>query len=114
MPYVLMGDFGAIVRLGFREIFDGQEVGLVTRQTPTRELVDRLVEEPPDVVMLDLDAEGTDLLAMRIASDYPAVKVIACSSAQPTMRIFPPFHHGESYVTELDAARLVAAVTSRG
>ncbi|MCA1704271.1 MAG: hypothetical protein LC808_13820 [Actinobacteria bacterium] len=113
MPHVLVGDFGAIVRLGLREIFEDERWDLVAEEIGNGEVVRRLIETMPDVVVLDLDVTGTDSLARLIASDFPAVKVIACSSAKPVMRIFPPFHHGESYTTELDASRLIAAVMSR-
>jgi hypothetical protein len=42
------------------------------------------------------------------------VKVIGCSSATPEMRIFPPFHKGESYQSELTPALLVEAIRQRG
>jgi DNA-binding NarL/FixJ family response regulator len=110
---VLLGDFGAIVRLGLWDIFqEGAEV--VAEETAAGELVQRLVAALPDVVVLDLDLEGVEQLARRIAMEYPAVKVIACSSASPVMRIFPPFHRGESYLSELSSDLLVDAVGRKG
>jgi DNA-binding NarL/FixJ family response regulator len=109
---VLMGDFGAIVRLGLWDILeDGGD--LVTEETATSQVLDRLVATVPDVVVLDLDTAGVEQLARRIAVEFPAVKVIACSSVHPSMKIFPPFHHGESYVESLDPTRLVEAIRNR-
>jgi DNA-binding NarL/FixJ family response regulator len=109
---VLMGDFGAIVRLGLREVFDGEGLDLVAEEAVTGDILERLVEALPDVVMLDLDTEGVEALAVRIARQFPAVKVIACSSVRPTMRVFPPFHNGESYSATLNPAVLIGVVKS--
>lgn len=114
MARVLMGDFGAIVRLGLWEIFEGTERDVVAEETATADLMERLVAALPDVVVLDLDTDGIEGLARRIALEYPAVKVIACSSAEPVMRIFPPFHRGESYLSELSPDLLVEAANHKG
>jgi DNA-binding NarL/FixJ family response regulator len=110
VPRVLIGDFGAIARLGLRELLDEQGFELVAEEEAAENLMDRLTEARPEVVVLNLD-EAEDLVtAARIAAHFPAVKVIACSSTEPTMRIYPPFHHGESYVSELSRDLLAEAV----
>lgn len=114
MPRVLMGEFEAMVRRGLREIFERDGSDVTTVETTTEEILDRLVEIPPDVVLLDLDGRGGEALARQIVREYPAVTVIACSSATPEMRIFPPFHDGESYRSDLTPALLVAAIRQRG
>ena len=38
------------------------------------------------------------------------VKVVACSSLHPMMRVFPPLHYGEFYESDLDPALLTSAV----
>lgn len=110
MPRVLIGAFGMIAGLGLRELLHegGLEVVGISPDGPT--LFPRLSETRPDAVVLDLDGDDTDALATRIASTFPAIKVIACSAAQPVMRVFPPFHHGESYVSPLSTALLVTAL----
>ena len=45
-----------------------------------------------------------------IVHRFPRVKVVACSSSHPMMRIFPPLHYGEFYETDLDPALLTSAV----
>lgn len=107
-----MGDFGAIVRLGLWEIFE-TDLNVVAEEAATGELMERLVAVLPDAVVLDLDTGGVEELARHIALQYPAVKVIACSSATPVMRIFPPFHRGESYLSELSPDLLVEAVNHK-
>jgi DNA-binding NarL/FixJ family response regulator len=105
---VLLGDFGALARLGFRDVFRQHDVELL--EADTSDVLRHLVESMPDVIVLDLDKDGVVALAQQIAAEFPAVKVIACSSATPTMRIFPPFHHGESYRSQLDPGRLTHAI----
>lgn len=110
MARVLLGDFSAIVRLGLRDIFTDDGRNLVAEETQNDGILDRLLTVLPDVVVLDLDSNAGDGLARQIATDYPAVKVVACSSERPQMRVFPPFHHGESYVLELNPTSLVEVV----
>ena len=58
------------------------------------------------------DDEAVLTTAEEITSEFPAIKVIACSSEEPVMRVFPPFHHGESYASKLSAALLALALSS--
>jgi DNA-binding NarL/FixJ family response regulator len=108
MRRVLMGDFGALHRLGLQDILRCDDIELV--ETTDADVFDRLVEALPDVIVLDLDQRDVLDLVKRIVCLFPSVKVVACSSAEPLMRIFPPLHYGESYLTELDPALLTNAV----
>jgi DNA-binding NarL/FixJ family response regulator len=108
MRRVLMGDFSALHRLGLREILRCDGIELVETTEP--DVVDRLVEAPPDVIVLDLDQRDVLDLVHRIVHLFPSATVVACSSAQPLMRVFPPLHYGESYTTDLDAALLTRVV----
>jgi DNA-binding NarL/FixJ family response regulator len=102
MRRVLMGDFDALYRLGFEEILATQAVELI--EATATGVLDRLVEARPDVVVLDQEKDETESLVYRIVHDYPTITVITCSSGTPTMRIFPSFHGGESYLRPLDPA----------
>jgi DNA-binding NarL/FixJ family response regulator len=104
-----MGDLGAIVRLGLWDLFEECD-DLVTEEASTASLIDRVVEVVPDVVLLDLDADGSDQLARSISAGYPAVTVVACSSERPNMRVYPAFHRGESYVAPLEFDALIDVV----
>lgn len=108
MRRVLMGDFSALHRLGLQEILRCDGIELV--ETTGADVVDRLVEALPDVIVLDLDQRDVLDLVRRIVYLFPSVTVVACSSAQPLMRVFPPLHYGESYTTELDPALLASVV----
>lgn len=83
-----------------------RRLGTATR----REIIPRLSEAQPDVVLLDLDTEGAPELATRISAVFPAMKVIACSSDEPIMQVFPPFHYGESYVAPFTRALFAEAL----
>ena len=73
-------------------------------------VLDRICEALPDVIVLDLDKRSTGDLVHAIVHRFPRVKVVACSSQHPTMRVFPPLHYGEFYESDLDPALLTSAV----
>jgi DNA-binding NarL/FixJ family response regulator len=108
MTRVLMGDFSALHRLGFEDIL--RVDGIELMETCGTDVVGTLVEALPDVVVLDLDQGETADLVEQIVHRFPTVKVVACSSARPMMRIFLPLHYGESYTTDLDEALLTSAI----
>ena len=108
MTRVLMGDFEALHRLGLEDIL--RVDGIELMHTAGTDVLDRLLEALPDVIVLDLDKCTTDDLVHVIVHRFPRVKVVACSSSQPTMRVFPPLHYGEFYESDLDPALLTSAV----
>lgn len=110
MIRVLLGEFGPVARLGFQEALDVDGLQLV--EASAEDLRERIAAVFPHVVMIDLDRDGASELAAQLVTAFPSVKVIACSSAEPTMRVYPPFHGGESYVIELGVTELTAAVRS--
>lgn len=112
MPRVLLGEFGAIARLGLRDFLADEGFDVVAAGGSYGELVESLEGDGVDVVVVDLDMDDGDSVAAGLARSFPGVKVIACSSHRPTMLVFSPFSRGESYETELGAASLAAAVRS--
>jgi len=71
MTRVLVGNFSALHRLGFEEILRGDGIELV--QTNEVDVVDRLVQALPDVLVLDLDQIGVLDLVHRIVHLFPTV-----------------------------------------
>lgn len=110
MTRVLMGDFDAIHRLGLEDILDVEGVQLVS--TTGRDIVEQLVSALPDVVVLDLDKPDTPRVVARITAEFPAVRVVACSSDKPRMHVYPARHYGEYYDSDLQPEHLAAAVQS--
>ena len=107
---VLIGDFGVVAGMGLRKLLVEEGLEVVEAVETRREILPRLSEVQPDVVLLDLDTEDAPELAARISDAFPAMKVIACSSDEPIMRVFPPFHYGESYITPFTRVLFAAAI----
>jgi DNA-binding NarL/FixJ family response regulator len=105
---ILFGDFGGVVRAGFDEVLRGQRVEVL--RSDGRDLVNELLRGLPDVVVLDLDRAGTPDLVERLVREFPALKVVVCSSRRPLMRVYPPFHYGESYQVALEPDALMSAL----
>jgi len=108
MTRVLLGDFGALQQLGYRDLLRAEGIEVI--EVCGHNLVERLVDAVPDVVVLDSDAASSQHDVDEIVHRFPAVKVITCSSARPTMRVFPPRHYGESYTSRLEPALLTSAI----
>jgi chemotaxis response regulator CheB len=105
---ILFGNFGGVVRAGFDEVLRDERVEVL--RTDGRDVVDGLLEGLPDVVVLDLEAVGTPELVQRLVHEFPALKVVVCSSSRPVMRVYPPFHYGESYQVALEADAFTSAL----
>jgi len=63
-------------------------------------------------LVLDLDDEQGPATARAISAAFPSVKVVAFSADGQTMRVFPPFHRGESYAMALSTQGLLETVSS--
>ena len=112
MRRVLIVDFGVVVRMGLRELLDEEGLEVLEAAEMRPGITPRPGQIQPDVVLLDLDAEDVPELAVRISSAFPAMKVIACSSDEPIMRVFPPFHYGESYIAPFTRDLFAATLKS--
>lgn len=111
MRRVLLGDFGSVFRIGLDGLL--RERGYEVLPTvPGHTLIDRLVETRPDIVMLDLESDGSPLTARAISAAFPAVTVVAFSPNHKTIKVFPRFHGGESYDLTLSTEDLLDIVCS--
>ena len=108
---VLLGQFGGIFRVGLADLLREAGCDVLPDGPADGAFVDQVVSEAPAVVVLDLDGDGTDDTARLLTERFPAMTVIACSSVELTMRIYPPFHGGESYLSKLSPDLLVRAST---
>jgi AmiR/NasT family two-component response regulator len=89
-----MGSFGEIAGLGIRELLGEEGLELVAEEVSMEELMRRLKTARADVVLLDLDRRGVTDSAREVATEFPGVTVIACSSEESRMWILPA--HGEA------------------
>jgi DNA-binding NarL/FixJ family response regulator len=108
---VLVGPFAALLRAGVDDLLGDPRIAVIHTEVG-EDFFARLVAELPDVVLLDLEAPDSVELADRISRAFPALTVVACSSVDPTMRIFPRFHHGESYTSPVASASFTAALST--
>ena len=109
MTRVLIGEFGAIFRAGLADLLAEAGCDIVADDPPADGILEQLVDERPDVVLIDLDSPGAEDVSRALSSTFPALTVIACSSAELQMRVYPPFHGGESYLSQLSPDRLIRA-----
>lgn len=109
MPRILIGGFGAIASLGLQQLIE--EMGFDVTVKKADELLVEIAQLLPDAIVLDLETEDTPRVAREVASAFPAVTVVLCSSGQPVMRVYPRFHHGESYVAALTPELLAQAMS---
>jgi hypothetical protein len=103
---VLIGDFGELARAGVEDLLRSAQMQVIHSDG---DLIGRLMEARPDAVVLNLDDVASVEIAGRISTLFPAMTVIACSAKDPMMRVFPRFHHGESYISSLQDESLAAA-----
>jgi DNA-binding NarL/FixJ family response regulator len=108
---VLLGQFGGIFRVGLADLLRESGCDVLPDSPGPLALIDRVVSEAPAVVVIDLDGHDSEETARLLATRFPAMTVIACSSLETTMRIYPPFHGGESYLSKLSPDLLVRAST---
>ena len=111
MTRVLIGEFGAIFRAGLADLLAEAGCDVLPDDCVGAGILERVVDAQPTVVLLDLDRPGAEELACRLSASFPAVTVIACSSAAVQMRVYPPFHGGESYLSHLSPDLLVRVST---
>lgn len=107
---MLIAGMTGMGQLGLRESLRSSD--LYTEQVDTACVVDRVVEAPPDAIVLDLDAVGTSALTAELTRKFPSVTVVACSMLEPRMRVFPASDRSEPYDAPLTPAALTAALTS--
>ena len=65
----------------------------------------------PDALVMDASARDLGRAA-RVATAYPALTVVACSTSENTMRTFPKFGGGLCSSQPLSAAALLESVRS--
>lgn len=109
---VLLVDFGAIARKGFRDTLAERGFDVISLDCPVDQIEHWVRRHEPDVLVLDLDGQCTAELATDITAAFPDMKVIACSAEQPRMRVYPRHGGGESFHRELDPESLSDAVRS--
>ncbi|MCW5951089.1 MAG: response regulator transcription factor [Propionibacteriaceae bacterium] len=99
MAKVAVGDFDAMLAIGIRDVVTTRRMDVIHR--PTAAMLEYLHDCLPQLVVLDAGAPGSVEVIRRIVAEYPSIQVVTCSAHDPTLRVYPPFHHGESFETSL-------------
>lgn len=111
MASALVGDFGAIVRLGLVGVLSDAQIACVGEAcAPGEGLLQRLDGAEPDVVVVDWDDRRYEAVAASVLARRPQVTVIACSSDRLSMRVIPGRRDHGAYESRLSAQGLVEAV----
>lgn len=112
MSSALVGDFGAIVRLGLMGVLSDADINCVGEPsaTPAQGLLQRLDGAEPDVVVVNWDDRRYEAVAASVLARRPSVTVIACSDERLSMRVIPGRQDRSVYESRLSAQGLVEAV----
>ena len=113
MRRVLIGEFGEIPTMALRTLLEQHGLA-VAGEAMAAEIIPLVDEVQPDVLLLDLDDARTGGIAAEACARLPSMTVIAWSSAEPVMRVFPPRHQGESHESPLTFDGLAAALKDGG
>jgi DNA-binding NarL/FixJ family response regulator len=106
---VLINDFDTIVGLGLRDVLTDRGCEVVTgRATLTPAM---LADLRPDAIVVDMDDTEVTAAAEALIDEFPGIRIVECSSAQPVMRVFPAYRFGKSLDLPLDPDTLYDAVT---
>ena len=110
-PRVLLGNLGPIMVIGMARLLaeDGAEV--IGQERHPSSIVSTAGRLRPDVVVLDLNTEGSRELGSRVQRVSPETKVILCDSDQDGMEVLDP---GATSVRRVEAGGLQSELaTSR-
>jgi AmiR/NasT family two-component response regulator len=109
MRRVLIGEFGEVPAMALRHLLEQEGLTVVGEAAAEEEIVALVGEVRPDVLLLDLDDARTEDIAVAAGARLSTLTVIAWSSAEPVMRVFPP-GQGKSQTSPLTFGRLAAAL----
>jgi DNA-binding NarL/FixJ family response regulator len=86
-PRVLLGNLGPIMVIGMARLLDEEGADVIGQEKHPSSIVSAAGRLRPDVVVLDLNAEGARELCMRVQRVSPETKVILCDSDEDGMEV---------------------------
>lgn len=110
MSGVLVGEFGAVMRLGLLEVLADARIECVGERSVQPDLLARVEATAPDAVLVDWDDRRSEAVMASVQTRLPTVTVIACSSDRLAMRVVPGRVDRVAYESELSTSGLVEAV----
>jgi len=102
-PRVLLGNLGPIMVIGMARLLAEEGAEVIGQEKHPSGIVSAAGRMRPDVVVLDLNSEGSRELGLRVQRVSPETKVILCDSDQDGMEVLDP---GTEDLRRVDAGGL--------
>jgi DNA-binding NarL/FixJ family response regulator len=110
-PRVLLGNLGPIMVIGMARLLSEDGAEVIGQEKHPSGIVSAAGRMRPDVVVLDLNTEGSRELSSRVQRVSPETKVILCDSDQDGMEVLDS---GADSLRRVDAGGLrLELATSR-
>ncbi len=110
-PRVLLGNLGPIMVIGMARLLSEDGAEVIGQEKHPSSIVSAAGRLRPDVVVLDLNTEGSRELSSRVQRVSPETKVILCDSDEDGMEVLDP---GAEILRRVDAGGLrLELATSR-
>jgi DNA-binding NarL/FixJ family response regulator len=110
-PRVLLGNLGPIMVLGMARLLSEDGAEVIGQEKHPSSIVSAAGRMLPDVVVLELNTEGSRELSSRVQRVSPETKVILCDSDEDGMEVLDP---GADSLRRVDAGGLrLELATSR-
>lgn len=110
-PRVLLGNLGPIMLIGMARLLSEEGAEVIGQERHPAGIVGTAGRLRPDVVVLDLNTEGSRDLSSRVQRVSPETKVILCDSDEDGMEVLDP---GAEIPRRVDAGGLQSELaTSR-
>ena len=102
-PRVLLGNLGPIMVIGMARLLSEVGAEVIGHEKHPSVIVSAAGRRRPDVVVLDLNTEGSRELSSRVQRVSPETKVILCDSDEDGMEVLDP---GAEILRRVDAGGL--------
>jgi DNA-binding NarL/FixJ family response regulator len=89
-PRVLLGNLGPIMVIGMAQVLAEDGADVIGQEKHPSSIVTAASRMRPDVVVLDLNTEGSRELCSCVQRVSPETKVILCDSDQDGMEVLDP------------------------
>jgi CheY-like chemotaxis protein len=110
-PRVLLGNLSPIMIIGMARLLSEEGAEVIGQERHPSSIVSTAAQLRPDVVVLDLNTEGSRELGSRVQRVSPETRVILCDSDEDGMEVLDP---GAEILRRVDAGGLQSELaTSR-
>jgi DNA-binding NarL/FixJ family response regulator len=87
---VLLGNLAPIMVIGMARLLAEEGAEVIGQERHPAKIVSAAGETQPDIVVLDLTAEGARQLGGRVQDVSPETKVILCDSGEGALEVLDP------------------------